>query len=302
MTFGDNPLRHLMNNERGTQAARGTAAQAETLNPAVFAKAERLLSEHETTLDSFTDLYGPESIARDQQYVASCETFFAKKEQEQRREGHVHAEAVNQASKVFEAMAFEGIRAHGWLGPDVVPFRTTRFDDYKNGIDLVTEIQRGEDPAEHLALAIDVTFGQKAQERKFERIREEILKEDLGKIKYFRSERNGFRGELSMIPKVIVGIEPRNVMRMSRLWANDEKKLAILPAQMAMLEEVRDQLEAFSTFAKQNNKIPVIRVYAQAKRIVARIIGEKKKLMNYQTLDDDRVYRAILESARMFNS
>src|SRR3989338_11109341 len=100
MAFGENPLRHLMSNEQGTQATQGTATQAETLAPTVFAKAERLLAEHETPLDSFTDLYGPESIARDQQYVASCETFFSKKEQEQRGEGYVHTEAVNQTSKV----------------------------------------------------------------------------------------------------------------------------------------------------------------------------------------------------------
>ncbi|MDO8407912.1 MAG: hypothetical protein Q7S95_01600 [bacterium] len=302
MAFGENPLRHLMGSERGAQTARGTATQAETLAPAVFAKAERVLAEHETTLDSFSDLYGPEAIVRDKQEVERLEAVFVRKEQKERAEGRVGGENIKRASRVFEAMAFEGIRAHEWLGPDAVPFRTTRFDDYKNGIDLVTEIQRGEDPAEHLALAIDVTFGQKAQEKKFERIREEILKEGLGKIKYFRSERNGFRGELSMIPKVIIGIEPRNVIRMSQLWANDEKKLAVLPAQMAMLEEIGAQLEAFSLFARQNNKMQAISAYRRAKSILARIIEEKRKTARYQTLDDDRVYQAILEGARMFNS
>ncbi len=303
MVFGENPLQRLTNNERGAQATRGTAAQAETLNPAVFAKAERILAEHETTLDSFTDLYGPEAIARDEQEVERLEKVFAAKEQKERTQGQTQGESIKKASRVFEAMTFEGIRSHGWLGPGAVPFRTTRFDDYTHGIDLVTEIQRGEEPAERLALAIDVTFGQQSLAQKFEKIRAEILKEKepLRKIKYFSSETSNFRGELSVLPKVVVGIEPQNVARMSRLWLADEKKLAILPAQIAMLEEIRDQLEAFSTFAKQNNKIPVIRAYAQAKHIVARIIGEKKKSMTYQTLDDDRVYQAILESARTFN-
>lgn len=296
MTFGSDP------SHRANAGERGTAVQAETLGAHVYQKAQRVLSEHELPLDSFTDLYGAETIARDTERVRDLEAAFAEKERRARESGRAGDEHIKKAATVFEAMTFEGIRAHGWLGPDAAPFKTSRYDDYTNGIDLAVEIQRGEDPAQQLALAIDVTFGQKAQEKKFAKIREEILREELGKLKYFRSERSNFRGELSMLPKVVIGIEPRNVIRMSQLWANDEKKLAILPAQMAMLEEITVQLEAFSLFARNHNKMSAISAYRRAKTILADILQTKRKEVRYQTLDDDRVYQAILEGARSFSS
>jgi hypothetical protein len=300
MPFGENPLKSLMRKERFEK--RGTEAQSNAVPTPAVERAQTLIAKNEILLDEFADLYGEETVARDKAYVKKREADILKGAEQLEPEARKRWESVTKASTVFEAMAFEGIQSHRWLGPDAVALKTSRFDDIAHGVDLMAEIQRGQDPAQHLALAIDVTFGERAQQQKFENIRKEIESGKLGRIKYFRSDRNGFRGELSIIPKVVIGIEPQNVARMSQLWLQDPGKLKILPAQMAILEEITRQMEAFGTFAKNKGVTQAVRAYDRARSIIEPIRTRKQREMQYQSLDSDRVYRAIIESADKFNS
>jgi hypothetical protein len=112
--------------------------------------------------------------------------------------------APDKFGKLFEAIIDNQIEDNDLMGPNASVIIPSRFDDIANGIDSIVEFKQRQTTS-HLALAIDVTKSKESLSKKFERIRNSIKTGDLSRARYFRSKSGGFRGELSNIPRVVVG-------------------------------------------------------------------------------------------------
>ena len=96
-----------------------------------------------------------------------------------------------------------------------------------------------------MALAIDETFSHDVDE-KFKRIKEEIKRGELTQIKYFISERLNIRGELSKIPRVVIGIDAKQQKEIGELWLEkNNKDLAKHSTQFIILEEILLAIRSF---------------------------------------------------------
>src|SRR3989338_8901882 len=106
----------------------------------------------------------------------------------------------------MEAFLASEIEMADWFEASV--FRTTRYDDYKNGVDLVLEWDR-EEGEEPLRLAVDVTTATSP-----EGVEKKLAKLKFGsRVKYFESDivvgEDGEPEQVSLtdLPTIILGIE-----------------------------------------------------------------------------------------------
>src|SRR5690606_16988956 len=114
-------------------------------------------------------------------------------------------EQVKQLSEITESFLLRGLNEAKWV-PHCGGIKTSEFDDYINGVDLVLEYQRAENPASHIGLGVDVTFSNNL-DKKLTRIKEEIAKGTLASIKYFDSPNSHVRGQLKQVPRGVVGFD-----------------------------------------------------------------------------------------------
>ena len=163
-----------------------------------------------------------------------------------------------------------------WLGPDVTTIKCSRFDDIRNGIDSLAEFRETDTAASYLGLAIDVTTAQEFT-KKFEKIKQEIERGKLGRVKYFASEHTNIRGEFSNVPKVVVGADRDTVKLLANLCIEKDKKaLALHPVQFQILEEIILELGAFEKYARQKGKDDLASVYEKTGKLVQEILNNKR--------------------------
>lgn len=251
--------------------------------------------------DSFTDLYGEENVSKDKKYVAKMENVFEQSASEEQRYFKMLAD-------VFEAIFFQQAELSEWLGKNAVTIKTARYDDIANGVDSIAEFQE-EEHASHLALAIDATTSDDLG-KKVGRIKEEIEKGEMARIKYFFSEHvskhQGFgRGEKVNIPRVIIGADRNVIKELSELWLeNKNKELAEHPIQFQILEEIMIQCEVFKNYAAKmqdgKNRLDIINNYNKTQEIVKRIYEEKKKTIQDDGFRQDEVFDAIKRYMKYF--
>lgn len=257
-----------------------------------YKKAERILKNGEIQLDDFADLYGEENVARDKEEVARLEREFEKSATpDQERTLHL--------SRTFEAIFHIHAELSEWLGPNAATLKASKFDDIKNGIDSIAEFVEEDRSAMHLALAIDVTFSQDLA-NKFNRIKKEIDNGELPKVKYFTSETLNFRGELSNVPRVVIGADARTVQKLAELWLEkDMDALGKDAVQFQILEEIVHELEAFGRYAERIGKPELVETYARTAALVRGILAAKNKGLE-DSGERDRVFEAIHDELRSF--
>ncbi len=237
---------------------------------AAFQRALKVLDEDGIDPESFRDLYGNTNVNRDLVYVADRKARFAKEDRSEQGE-------LRKLAKIFEAIVHEQAEMSNWLGEDAHTIRPSEFDDIANGVDSIVEFQQGDTAASHLALAIDVTFNSQAED-KLRRIKKEIEQGEMSHIRYFESEFMGFRGELSQVPRVIIGADRKAVGELVEMWMEGgPRALADHPIQQQIVREIAMQLEAFSSYARSKNQTEVASVYTKTQGIVDGIILEKAK-------------------------
>lgn len=253
-------------NFEGPRPEERVAIVQETLDRA-YAKAMGILSDPIDPKD-FQDIYG--SVDADIALVEKKEKKFA----EQAKMDSLEARNRRKIAAIFEAVIFEQIEQSNWFGETAVTIQTSRYDDIVNGVDTIVEFDE-EENSSHLALALDVTTAISFSE-KFKRIKEGIEREELAKIKYFRSDALNFRGEKSKIPHVVIGADRGTVFDVIGAWMRgDKKSLAAHPVQIKIIEEVRIQLEAFRRYAKSIGREDIVRIYGKTLRIIDKIVSEK---------------------------
>lgn len=258
-------------------------------------KAREYLAHHEIKLDDFIDLYGENNIGAHQQYVLDTEQKFPEENQETKDNMMV--------GTIFEAIFLEHGEQSNWLGSSTEIIKTSRYDDLKNGVDAIAEIVEEDKTANHLALAIDVTFTTHAGniDKKLERIRQEIIAGTMAEIKYFKSDHLKMRGELKQVPRVIVGVDKKTVIDLARLWDGGSKKeLAAHDIQFQILEEIILQLETYKNYANKVGRPDLVVIYDRAMRIAQEIYAERNTELT-DVGERDRGFQAIKNGLTIFS-
>jgi hypothetical protein len=256
-------------------------------------RAKLILQKPEYAIQApdFFDLYGKESVMKDMWEVKR------KQDNIKQEDSPVSAEDAKLAG-IFEAITLEHAELSNWLGEDVAMLKTSLYDDYFNGIDLIAEWQQEGRESHVLALAVDITFGAKTVERKLEHIRRDIDKGELGQIKYFKSSDGSFRGERSGSARVVVGVTRGVVQELARLWvSNDKKALGSHPIQRVLVEEIDAQLRAMQKYALGRGQGAVADAYGRSLSIIEKVRTEKSNVA-YGDLGDNKVFQEILAQTK----
>lgn len=252
----------------------------------------------------FEDLYSQERVEEDLEYVERMERKFEENATPEQKES-------NKLATIFEAMIYDQSERSNWLGNNAMTIKTSRYDDIKNGIDLIVEVPDKEKPtASHLALAVDVTFSDDLRD-KMRKIKREIDSNKLATVKYFKSDFLDFRGEKSNIPKVVVGADYKTLENVIDLWKSEEneeyrkeyrKLLERHHIQFIILDEIMLQLHNYKEYARKRNKKSAFESYDKVIETVQDINGEKQELREEILADDnskienDKVFSAIKEN------
>jgi hypothetical protein len=208
---------------------------------------------------------------------------------------------TDKIAAVLEAIILTEGEMSEWFGNAQV-LKSARYDDYTNKIDLVVEWYSPEDGSRILALAVDVTFGESTSWQKLNDIKSEILRGQLGSMRYFRDNRGDIWGTRKNIPRVVIGVNKSSVEELAGLWINDEKKkLGAHPVQRVLLEEMYSQMLAMQEFAQAKGMQKIAESYLPGLTIIKKLLQEKRAL-NYGDLNQDPVFLDILtNTARVFS-
>ena len=235
----------------------------------------------------FQDIYSRDKIAADLAYVEEMRRAFEKNATPESKES-------KRLATIFEGIFHTGARDYGWLGENARVIKTSDFDDMHCGVDGIVEFEEPGKNTGHLAVGIDVTYSTQLAE-KFRKIKDDIKNGKPPVIKYFRS--GNFRGELSKIPRVIVGAERSNLIRLcSDLFIEpDKKRLTRHPFQMLQLKQVLLELSAFAEYARNLGKDDIAEVYRRDAEIIRRILQKKiiTQGVRMGEWENDRVFQAI---------
>ncbi len=242
-------------------------------------------------LDDFADLYDKKLIEEDEKEVMRLERKYD-------RENTPAEKELKKLAELFEVLFGKLVELEDWLGDDVFIIETSKFDDYKNGVDMVAEFLR-DGLSTQLGLAVDITFSREALTEKIGRIAREIKEGKLPGIKYFISG-NGDRGEKNNIPRVIIGTDRKtlgelaelvldlnylrkrkatqNTPQLSERIKETQRKLQNHPLQIELLAQIGLQLETFSKYASQIGRMDIAQKYKNILPIIIRIRDGKKNI------------------------
>ena len=258
----------------------------------LFKKARLYLRKSEIKPKDFLDFYNQEEIQRNEDYVEGMEKKFTQEDSSEEAEN-------SKLATVFEAIMHDQVELNEWLGSDVATIKTARYDDIVNGIDTIAEINRDKHHASYIGLAIDVTFSADVH-KKIQNIKEKIKKGQLAKIKYFKPDK--FRGELSQIPKVVVGANRNTICELAQLWLEgNNKKLAEHPIQFSILDQILAQLETYEEYARKNNQGKIAEIYSKTHKVIKEIY-DKKETAAKDTGVRDSMFEKIIEAMDNFDN
>jgi len=234
-------------------------------------------------------------------------------------------------AKLLEAILAEQIELSDWFGSDALTIIPTEYDDLYNGVDLAIEFEKDTKPT-YAALGVDVTSSAGSIIKKLAIIKAYILRGDLGRIKYFKSERDNLPPrQIQGIPQLVIGTNKDLIKELSELWlaVNRERiqkkqaytglsmeaiqsqkekmhrakeDLATHRVQVLLLKEIQVQLEVFAKFSRKNTP-DVVEKFESLLRLISSIIEEKEITPeNERKNEDDEVYKQLRISLVDFES
>jgi hypothetical protein len=244
----------------------------------------------------FEDLYSPKTVEADMEWVRKEEERFEREDTPEQKE-------ARKISAIFETLIYDQAEMSEWLGRGAITIKSSRYDDIKNGIDLIIEFPDSEEvSASHLALAVDITLSSEL-EKKLSGIKRDIEHGKLSTVKYFRSETLDIRGEKRDVPKVVIGADSKMLNAVIDLWmqqtGESKDELGNHPIQFILLEEIMVQLKKFRDYAEKVKQGKVGENYEKVLGTMSSIVREKLKLReevlgdNDSVIENDRVFRAI---------
>ena len=249
-------------------------------------KANGVIDSHRLPLESFADLYGKDATASDLHKLMILKGGF--------EDGGVEKDI----STCFEAFIVDQIN-HGLFGEFSKSLPTSEYDDVHNGIDSITEIARLTQPTQHLGLALDATYSLNHLEQKLRGIQNRISMGRLAQVKYFKSERTGFRGEYK-VPLFVVGLSRENILPLLKAWSHgDAETLSKSPHALVLLKQIEAQAQKFEEFSHTKKHDTLAARYRDTLSLVSEIRPEKRRELGIAVLPDnwqrDRVSTEILK-------
>jgi hypothetical protein len=197
----------------------------------------------------------------------------------------------------LEAIVLMQSEMSNWLG-NATTLKTSRYDDYVNKVDMISEWQNPQSGSQVLALAVDVTFGAKSIEKKIAQIKEEIDRGRLGSIRYFKDSRGDFMGTRNNVPRTVIGVSQSVVEELAGLWVNGEKKaLGAHPIQRLLVSQMSAQLRAMEGYAAARDNHVAAQAYQQARGVITRV-KDNQASIQLGGLSEDPVYQEILSQTR----
>ncbi len=266
MSFEDHFLRHIdKKKEEERRIRKQTSYERETVPNIVrlaHNRAKRdIFSNREYSIQApdFTSVYTEEGVRKDFLKVLRLKKKWESEESDYVRHTKIMAETL-------EAIILTQCdSSHGnWLNNARV-LKTSMYDDFINKTDMCAEWYNMEEGSRILALGVDVTFGKRSLEQKLRVIRDEIDRDELGSIRYFKDARGDFMGTRNNVPRTVVAVSPDMVEELSVLWMkNDERALSGHAVQHLITEQIRHQLKVMCTYAKTRGKETAAHAYASA--------------------------------------
>lgn len=261
-------------------------------------KVRERLDEISFDPSKFEDLYTTEGIKRDQQYVLDMNRRFNQSANNELIEGLTERDVKELAERV-EYEVIRGINVGQWFD-GVGAYKTSEFDDIANGVDVVLEIQSGNNYGQ-LGLGVDITFSHNV-EKKFRRIKDEIDNYDgdenrLARVKYFDSQNTGTRGELNNLVRAVVAVDLPMLKDMAS--KKDAESLHTHISRHVTLLEIQHQLDTFLKYASKNNPAatkPIQRASNFINDLVERLDSEVRLQQSEYTKNrraDDALVRGL---------
>lgn len=239
---------------------------------------------------AFADIYGKDQVERDENIVKKQEEEFERSETPEQRE-------LKKIADIFEAIVIEHGEMSEWFGGNASLIKTSKYDDYNNGIDAVIEYQYDEPKSSSfLGMAVDVTFRSDST-TKLDRIKRHIDGGRLGELKYFQSANQEFHGKLSKLPELVVGVDRKTILELAELWkGNRNQALGGHRVQIMLLIQMKDQLETFAMYAESLGKTEIAQVYRERLALISGILATKTDLYKkvVHELDNDPVHFNIM--------
>lgn len=237
-------------------------------------KVQRVLTSRLKEHDFINHPYSNMDVASDLEYVAKQKVLHKKTETPQSRE-------LKRIADIFEALVLWNSEQADWLGSKATTIKTSEYDDYKNGVDMVVEFQE-ERSASYLGLAADVTFSSDRSiiAKKFSILRDQIKRGTLAQVKYFHSDHTHFDGQLSKLPEVVIGVSKSMVLELARLWAEGKNStLANHRVGVLILKQIEMQLSVFAKYAQSIGQTEMARIYLDRFKLIQEILKEKGDLV-----------------------
>lgn len=206
-------------------------------------KAKQVIVDCSLQEEDFEDVYRGR-VDEDLKKVKELEEKFEREETARTRE-------LKKIADIFEGLVLWNGEQNDWFGPHAKTLKTSKYDDYVNGVDMVIEFfDEEERTLSHLGLAADITFTSDTT-AKFDRLRKNIERGELVAVDYFHSEPMSLHGRLSDLPEVVIGADRKTVLELTELWMERENAvLARHKIQIMILMQMKEQLETFAGYAR----------------------------------------------------
>ncbi len=235
-------------------------------------------------------VYSPEMVAGHLAEVERLESIF----REERNDPHSNApdrskSEVKEYGDILEALTLDMVQRYEWFGETTSAMKTARFDDVKNYVDVLIQLEHSRTP---LALAVDVTFGFKGMQKKVARILDDIDRKKLGSVAYYRSEDGFYEGRIHSLARVVVGIEMDTLQEMAASWIDgDDATLREHYAQTLILSEISIQLREYARYARRQGHEKIAWIYEKELKKINAILEAKP---DEHMENSDRVYDWIV--------
>lgn len=262
---------------------------------------------------AFTDTYQGDEINRDMAEVARIEANIAaelEKLDKDKREFEKNRKLVADAMEIVLAWGGE---AYGWFGKNTMTIRTGKFDDIKNGVDLVIEfeLEGEEEEPRRLALSVDVTMSVDSStlDKKMDNNLAKIQNRKLAIIKYFESPTTGDKGMIENIIPVTVALGGVNAVDFITKFTQtmrkgkevgkvEQEEMRKHPAQIIFLKEILLQLNAYAGILdpENNRDSRLTEQINNIQNLLESVLFEKTDI-NSEALEDDQSYVRIKKNA-----
>lgn len=235
---------------QNTERIEHISSSVSRLIPTEYEEAKQHIQEAAIDIDSFRDLYGEAVVDTDNAEVKRLREIFARNEKTVLPNG-VTFEQVKQLSEISESFLLRGLNEAKWV-PYCGGIKTSEYDDYINGIDLVLEFQKADNPASHIGLGVDVTFSNNLT-RKIAKVKQEITTGRLASVKYFDSPNSHIRGQLRQVPHGVVGFDLDALQRISNYHKAHGEMPANDPLRSVAFHQLNMQMQKFADYAEKIN-------------------------------------------------